>query len=180
MKRGVRPVADPRDQAVLERIDVAILDMASIVGLIPDHMFPEPPLPDAALAAHLADGAQPFLFRQRFGKAALDQSPSGREIAVVGWQRPNRVQMIRQDHEGVDGEGVASPRRGDRLAQLGDMIDKQGFAPLQQVDCEKEAPARDERATIVRHGVQDNTIVLAAVKLEMADYAFGSNPPYGL
>lgn len=179
MKRGVWPIAHPRDQAVLERIDVAIRDMACIVGLIPDRMFPEPPLPNAALAARLPNGAQPFLFRQRFGKAGLDQSPPGREIAVVGWQRPNRVQMIRQDHESVDGEGMASPRRGDGLAQRDDMVDKQGLAPLQQVDCEEEAPARNERATIVRHGAQDNTFVLPAVKLEMADYAFGCNPPNG-
>ena len=51
MKRGVRPIAHPRDQSMLERIDGAILDMTHIIGFIANLMLPEPGLPDAAFAA---------------------------------------------------------------------------------------------------------------------------------
>ena len=63
------------------------------------------------------------------------------------------------------------PRRGDRLAQAGDLVHEQGLPPLQQVDREEKAAARDERATIVRHGRQDSTFDLAVVEVETADYA---------
>jgi hypothetical protein len=48
-------------------------------------------LPDAVFAARLANGAQPFLFRQRFGEAGLDQAAARREVGVTRRQRPNCV-----------------------------------------------------------------------------------------
>ena len=57
MKRRIRPVAHARDQAVLERIDVAIFDMACIIGVIADEMLPEPRLPDAAPGARFVNGS---------------------------------------------------------------------------------------------------------------------------
>jgi hypothetical protein len=84
MKRRIRPIADTRDPSVLDRIDVAIFDMARAISFVADPMLPEPPLPDAAFAARLANRAEPFPFRQRFRKAVLDQPPAGREVAVAG------------------------------------------------------------------------------------------------
>jgi len=60
------------------------------------------------------------------------------------------------------------------------MVDQQGLLPLQQIDREEEAPARNEGATINRHVGQNSTFVLPAEEIEVADYAFGSNPPYRL
>jgi hypothetical protein len=154
--------------------------MAREISLIADQVLPESPLPDAAFAARHSDGAEPFLLRQRFGKTALDQAPAGREIAIVRWQGPDRVEMIGQDDERVYREGMTLPGRGDCLAQRGDMIDEQSSASLQQVDREEEASAWNERATIVRHAEQNSTFALPIVEVEAADYAFGSNPPYGL
>jgi hypothetical protein len=59
--------------------------------------------------------------------------------------------------------------------------------PLQQIDREEEAPARNEGATIIRHLGENGTFVLPALDIEAADYAFrlrsssygeqaGSNP----
>jgi hypothetical protein len=39
---------------MFDRIDVTILNVASIIRLIPDEVFPKSPLPDAALATLLA------------------------------------------------------------------------------------------------------------------------------
>jgi len=78
----MRPVAHALDQAVLERIDVAIFDMARVIGVIADEMLPKPPLPDAALAARPANGTELIPFWQRSGKTALDQPPARRDIAI--------------------------------------------------------------------------------------------------
>ena len=86
--------------------------------------------------------------------------------------------MIGQDDAGTDREGMTPPRRGDGLAQSSDLFDQQGLPPLQQVHREEEAPARYGRTTIVRHVEQNNAIIGVIALVEMADYAFGSNPPY--
>jgi hypothetical protein len=36
VKRGIRPIAHARDKAVLERIDIAIFDMAFEIGFVTD------------------------------------------------------------------------------------------------------------------------------------------------
>ena len=67
------------------------------------------------------------------------------------------VQMIRQHDERVEREGMVFARRGNRLPQGCDVIDEQGFTALQKVDREEPAPARNKRATIIRHGAQEST-----------------------
>jgi hypothetical protein len=89
MKRRIRPIVHTRDEAVFERVDVAIFDMARVVSLVADRMLPEPTLPDAALVAGDANGAEPLVLRQRSRKAALDQPPACGEIAVAGRQLPD-------------------------------------------------------------------------------------------
>jgi len=60
----MRPVAHTRDQALLERIGVAIFDMSCVIGVIADEMLTKPPLPDAAVAARLANGTKSIPFGQ--------------------------------------------------------------------------------------------------------------------
>ena len=50
MKRRIRPVADPRDEAVLHRVEMAILNMVPKVGVVADHVLPVAALPDPGLA----------------------------------------------------------------------------------------------------------------------------------
>ncbi len=64
------------------------------------------------------------------------------------------MQMIGQHDECVDRKGIAFARRGDGLAQGRYMIEEQGFPPLQQVGRKETAPARNERATLIRHEAQ--------------------------
>src|SRR5260370_23123279 len=56
------------------------------------------------------------------------------------------------------------------------MVGEQGLLPLQQVDSEEEASARDECATIVGH-VRENSTSNSQGAVEAADYAFGSIRP---
>ena len=113
-------------------------------------------MPDAAFAPRIANRAEPFLFRQRFRKAALDQPPAHREIVVVRRQGPDRMKMIGQDDNCVDRKAMARARDRHRLTQGRDVVDEQGLPPLQEVDREEPAPARNERATIIRHEAQDS------------------------
>src|SRR5882757_10126950 len=73
MKRGMRPVAHTADEAVLDRIDMTILDVACIIGLVADQMLPEPALPDAALIPGGTNGAEPLALRRRPRETTLDQ-----------------------------------------------------------------------------------------------------------
>jgi len=119
---------------MLERIDVAVFDVTRIIRLVTDQMLPESALPDAAFVAGNANGTEPFLLWQRSREPALDQPPARGEIAITRRQLPDRMQMIREHDERVNREGMVLPRYGDSLAQGCDMIDEQGFPPLQQVD----------------------------------------------
>ena len=158
MKRRVRPIAHARDEAVLERVDITILDVARVVGFVTYQVLPEPALPDAALVTRYANRAESFLLRQRPCEAVLDQSPACREIRIAGRQTPDRMQVIGQHHDCVDGECMTLACRGNGCAQGLDLIDEQGLATVQQVDGEEPASAGNERATIIRHEVQDSTM----------------------
>jgi hypothetical protein len=41
MERGMGPIAHSGHQAMLERIDPAIFDMARVIGFVADQVFPE-------------------------------------------------------------------------------------------------------------------------------------------
>src|SRR5437867_2483499 len=106
MKRGMRPIAHPCDEAVLERIDVTILDVTCIIGLVADQVLPKSALPDAALVARDANGAELFLLRKRSRETGLDQPPTRREIMIVRRQLPDRMQMVGQHDEGINSKGM--------------------------------------------------------------------------
>jgi hypothetical protein len=140
MKRGIRPIAHARDEAVLERIDMAILDVACVIRLVADQVLPERALPDTAFIAGNTNGAEPLLLRQRARKPALDQPPARGEITIAGRQLPDRMQMIGQHDECVDRKGMALPRCGNGLTQSRDMIDEQGFRRSRRLTVKNQPP----------------------------------------
>ena len=72
----MRPIAHAGDETVLDRIDVAILDVAAEIFIVADEMLPEPALPDAAFAARDADRAARLGLRNGLGEGDLDQPPA--------------------------------------------------------------------------------------------------------
>ena len=151
MKRRMRPIADALDQAVLHWIDVAIFDMAGVVRFVPDQMFPEPSLPYPAFVASDPNGTEPFQFRQRSRKAALNKPPAAGEIGITSRQGPDSMHMIGQHDNGVDPEREFLLRPDDRVAQGTDMFDQQSFSPLQHIYGEEPAAAWNECTTIIGH-----------------------------
>ena len=80
----MRPVADARDKAVFDRIDVAIFAVAAEILVVADQIFPEPALPDAAFAARDADRAARFGVRDGLREDDLDQPPAEQKSASSG------------------------------------------------------------------------------------------------
>jgi len=50
VKGGIRPVDHARNQTMLERIDMNVVDMAGEVAVVADGVLPEPSLPQAVFA----------------------------------------------------------------------------------------------------------------------------------
>ena len=55
----------------------------------------------------------------------LDSLPAAGEIEIAGWQPPDGMQMVGQDHNGVDREGTLVPRDAERHAQAMRMMSGQ-------------------------------------------------------
>src|SRR5438477_11148487 len=146
----MRPIAYSGDQAMLYRIDVAVLDVPAKILLVADQVFPEPTLPNRTFPPRNSDRAAQLGFRNSLGEADLDQPPAYRKISVVRRQGPNRVNVFGQHDHRVDRKRV--PRLGDPscLAQCCDMIGEKAGSPIQQIDCEKPASTGYEGATIIR------------------------------
>jgi hypothetical protein len=156
VERRMRPIADTRDQTVLDRIDVTIFDVAAKILLIADQMFPEPTLPDGAFTSRNADVAPRLGRGNGLGEGDLNQPPAQRKIGVAGRQCPNCVDVIRQDHHGVDRKRMARLRDARRVAQRVDMVRQKAALPVQQVDGEEPASAGHEGTAIIWHGGDDS------------------------
>ena len=175
MKRGMRPIANLRNEAMFQRVDVAIFDMAGVIRLVANQMLPKPTLPNAAFVARDTSGAELLPLRQNSYKPALDQAPACREITITWGEAPDCVQMIGQYHECVDLERTALACRSHGFARDLDMVDEQGLPPVQQVDCEEPTSAWNKRTTIIRHETQDSTDVRFVARRRITPSA---NPPY--
>jgi hypothetical protein len=145
MERGIRPIADAGDQAVLDRIDIAIRDVAAEILIVADQVFPKPALPDASFAARNAHRASRLGVGDGFRKDDFDQPPAQRKIGVDGRQRPNRMDMIGQHHHSVDRKRAARLRKPRRRAQRVDMVRQKAASLVQQIDSEEPASARHKR-----------------------------------
>jgi hypothetical protein len=147
MERGMGPIAHAGDKAMLERIDPAIFDVARVIGFVADQVLPEAALPDAALVARDANGTASLQLRQTLREAALDQPPTGREVAIAWRQLQDRMQVIWQDDECADFEVVGLSRGGDRLAQRCVLWITYGNEPMALWPCypQKEQAMHDSR-----------------------------------
>jgi hypothetical protein len=72
--------------------------------LIADGVFPKSPLPDSSFAAGHAHRRTTLSWRQGFGKPLFNKPPPVGEVIVTRWQRPDAMQMIGQNHPGIDME----------------------------------------------------------------------------
>jgi hypothetical protein len=84
MERRVRPVRDARYQAMLDRIEMDVVDMTREIVAVADRVLPEPPLPQRKIAIAVALQRGPSL-DQRAGEMPLDPTPStGKSASSIG------------------------------------------------------------------------------------------------
>jgi hypothetical protein len=99
---------------------------------------PKPPLPKPPLASFEAAFGYPLALFDGLGKIAANQSPPLRKTVIARWLRPNTMQMIRQNHNGICLERVLLAYSDESLAQCVNVIHQQPIAfALDDIDSEE-------------------------------------------
>src|SRR5690242_16777503 len=97
MKGRVRPIAHARNQAMLDRVEVNVVDVALEVPFIANGMFPESSLPQRQFTIRMAcagDARRKHVVTEM----PFDASPPSRKIPVARRQGENCVQMVWEHH----------------------------------------------------------------------------------
>jgi len=115
----MRPCRRSGGVTVFDRVEMDVIAMPLKIVIVADAMFPEAALPHGLLAFGAARGGnRRFVLRRAMaGEFALDRHPAVGKIIVPFRQRPQAMQVIGEQHEGVDGEGMARFHRRECLAQ---------------------------------------------------------------
>jgi hypothetical protein len=116
-----------------------------------DRMLPIPTLPKAAFAFGDLRCTPVLAPGNATRERLLDMRPSDRIIRITRWKGPQAVQVLRQNHDCIDGERLRCMRNTERMTQIVDMIGQQRPSPLGDGHREKVGAARHPRAAIVRH-----------------------------
>jgi hypothetical protein len=97
MKRAERPISNLGYIAMLHRIEMDIVHVPLEIGGVPDGVLPITPLPKPPFTARaFALRARCSLFKSA-RKSCLDQTPAQRVVVIPTRQRPQRMQVIRQN-----------------------------------------------------------------------------------
>ena len=126
---------------MLHGIEMNVIEVTQEVVLAAQRVLPISPLPNPALAFDAAAVGDWLAARQSMRKAAFDQSPARGEIRIAIGQGPDRMQVIRQDHGGVDGEGMPCSHLAKRGAQQSDVPGQQAEPAVGQVGGKEIAAA---------------------------------------
>ena len=102
VKRRIRPVSHASHQSVLDWIEMNVVDVPCVVALIAQRVLPIAALPDSTFAFAQAAWRNPFAGGESAREWGLDQPPTGREVGVIVWQRPDGMEMIGQHHDCFD------------------------------------------------------------------------------
>ena len=91
---------------MLDRVDMNVIDVALEIPVIADRVLPKTTLPKCKFTIGVArDGRARF--HSGIRESAFDQSPPIWIIRISRRQRHEDMQVIRQHHDGIDGEGCA-------------------------------------------------------------------------
>jgi len=83
----------------------------------------------------------------------LDQAASGWEVIIVGWQPPQAMEMVGQDHDSFDIKGMIEPCSPQGFAQVVDALHQKVIAPSRgEIDRKEVGAARDASTRVSSHG----------------------------
>jgi hypothetical protein len=78
-----------------------IIDVTLEVGVVADGMLPKPSLSDSPFAPLQLAPRPQVRRRQLAGKSTFDLAQARGEVGVTGRKCPNRMEMVRQNADGV-------------------------------------------------------------------------------
>ena len=93
-----------------------VIDVTSKIVLIADRVLPIAPLPDATLPLGGTASRNRLAGCEVARKRRLNQPPARCEIPVALGERPDRMQMIRENNHRVDREWMTSMSLAKRKA----------------------------------------------------------------
>jgi hypothetical protein len=148
VKTAVRPIAYARHMAVLDRIEMDIIDVPLQVSLVANRMLPIATLPNPPLpVGNFARGDwHPAWKPPR--KPRLDHIPAQREITVVRRERPDCMQMIGQHANGDRLEWISLLNRCIDGSEPIDMAHEHVARSVGQSDGEEKTATFDVCTTI--------------------------------
>ena len=136
---GMRPIHRPVHQSMSNRILMNVFDVRNIIPLVTNKMLPEPVLPNLALL-RIRKRTSSHAIRESVipaRKFLLDQHPSNGKIAVAIGKRPNGMQMVGQDHIGIQFEGVPGSNMTQSVMEQSDgTLCREDWLPIASDDSE--------------------------------------------
>lgn len=162
VERGMRPVGDIVDQAMLHGIAMDVIDAVPQITLVADETFPIAALPDAAFAPPKARCRDVLVREHRACEGLLDQHPAEREVMVAIRHRPDGMQTVRHRDPRDDLERMPVPNGTRHIAQHVEMLRQQSPRTIREIDGERIRATRHPQASIVRHARSMPTTPAAA------------------
>jgi hypothetical protein len=168
VKRRMRPIHHPVTMPVLHRVVMDVINMPHEIQLIPDLVFPVAPLPKRRFPMFALRGAEPFAALVRptakHAHPPFNQVPARGVIRVAVWQGPDAMQMIRQQHPGIDGERPCCAYRDNSGAQrMSNQVIAEDRLPAIGDNRKEIGGSGSMRAAVMRHDIRDPSQVVVAV-----------------
>jgi hypothetical protein len=133
-------------------MDVVHVSLA--IGFITNEMFPKPALPQSSFTPFGAAFRNSLAFFKVAREISLNQTPTGGKIGIAGRQRQNAMQMIGQNHDGINAEGMLRPNLNESRTQQPDLVDQQPIPmTFRQINREKPSGSGDMEAAVFGHAV---------------------------
>jgi len=143
-------MAHARNETVLDWIVMDIVHVPVQIHFVADRVLPETALPQRILAASIALDRQPTR-DDVAAEQTLDPPPAAGEICIFLRKRHDDVQMIRKDHDGIDGEWALPASDTKSASERDDVVDQNGRTSVGGGDGKEKCSAGDEAAPIVDH-----------------------------
>ena len=147
----MRPISDPRYIAMLDRIDMDIIDVTGEIIFITNGVLPITSLPYSAFALGGTAFGNPFASRNTARETRFDQPPAHGKVGIAVRLCPDRVKVIGQDNHRVDRKWMVLPRLPKCCTQSVDVLRQQSQPPVRQIDGEEETTSGHKVATVISH-----------------------------
>ena len=106
VKRRKRPIADITTQSMFDGIEMDVVRATLQIRFVTHGVFVKTPLSNTAFVPPLFAGGQVFGMREMCGEFGFNQPPAQGIIRIVGRQRPNGVNVVRQHAYGDGFKGI--------------------------------------------------------------------------